>query len=60
LNQLKDKNIDLKYVPGMEEISEELEKKQTKKIIKRGYNKKTNQTQLIYDDGTSEIIEGQK
>ena len=33
---------------------------QTKKVIRKGYNKTTNQTQLIYDDGTSEIVEGQK
>ena len=29
-----------------------------KKIVKKGYNKATNQTQLIYDDGSSEIKEG--
>lgn len=33
---------------------------QTKKVIRKGYNKTKNQTQLIYDDGTSEIVEGQK
>ena len=33
---------------------------QTKKVIRRGYNKTTNQTQLIYDDGTSEIVEGKR
>lgn len=31
-----------------------------KKVVDKGYNSKTNQTQLIYDDGTSEIVEGKK
>jgi len=29
-----------------------------KKVVRKGYNAKTNQTQFIYDDGTSEIKEG--
>lgn len=34
------------------------EKAPEKKIVKKGYNAKTNQTQLIYDDGSSEIKDG--
>lgn len=29
-------------------------------VVKRGYNAKTNQTQLIYSDGSKEIIDGQQ
>lgn len=29
-----------------------------KKITKQGYNKKTNKTQFIYDDGTKETVDG--
>jgi hypothetical protein len=31
-----------------------------KKAVRKGYNAKTNQTQFIYDDGTSEIVDGKK
>jgi hypothetical protein len=30
-----------------------------KKVIRKGYNRKTNQTQLIYEDGTKEVVEGE-
>jgi len=31
-----------------------------KKVTKKGYNTKTNQTQLIYSDGSKEIIDGKR
>jgi hypothetical protein len=31
-----------------------------KKVVRKGFNKTTNQTQLIYDDGTSEIVDGKR
>jgi len=31
-----------------------------KEVIRKGYNPKTNQTQLIYSDGTKEVVEGRK
>jgi hypothetical protein len=31
-----------------------------KKVVKKGYNASTDQTQLIYDDGTKEIVQGRK
>lgn len=31
-----------------------------KKIVKRGYNPKTDQTQLVYSDGTKEVVNGKK
>lgn len=31
-----------------------------KTVVRKGYNAKTNQTQLIYSDGTKEIVEGRK
>jgi uncharacterized protein YnzC (UPF0291/DUF896 family) len=34
--------------------------KAEKTVVKKGYNRKTNQTQLIYSDGTKEIVEGKK
>lgn len=40
--------------------SEESPKKEEKKVIKKGYNAKTNQTQLIYDDGSKEILDGRQ
>lgn len=32
----------------------------SKKIVRKGYNKDTDQTQLIYDDGTKEIVNGRQ
>jgi hypothetical protein len=34
--------------------------KGNKTVVKKGYNPKTNQTQLIYSDGTKEIVEGRQ
>ncbi len=31
-----------------------------KQVIKKGYNPKTNQTQLIYSDGSKEIVDGKR
>ena len=31
-----------------------------KTVVKKGYNSKTNQTQLIYSDGTKEIVNGKQ
>lgn len=31
-----------------------------KKLVKKGYNAKTNQTQLVYSDGTKEIVQGKQ
>lgn len=31
-----------------------------KTVVKKGYNSKTNQTQLIYSDGTKEIVNGKR
>lgn len=31
-----------------------------KTVVRKGYNPKTNQTQLIYSDGSKEIVEGKK
>lgn len=33
---------------------------QGKQVVKQGYNSKTNQTQLIYSDGTKEIVDGRR
>lgn len=52
-------NIPRRLLLGQEFDAPSVEKK-GKKIIDKGYNSKTNQTQLIYDDGTSEIVEGKK
>jgi len=36
------------------------QQKQNKTVVKRGYNSKTNQTQLIYSDGSKEIVNGKR
>lgn len=41
--------------------SEETKEKQPNKVVvKKGYNAKTNQTQLIYNDGSKEIVDGRQ
>lgn len=43
-----------------ESKSEKASESKAKKVVKKGYNAKTNQTQLIYDDGSKEIVDGRK
>ena len=58
----KDKVLPQARKKELEDImaNKPLESKIQKKIVKKGYNASTNQTQLIYDDGTKEIVEGRK
>lgn len=43
-------------------LNRELKRKKAtgKTVVKKGYNAKTNQTQLIYSDGTKEIVDGRQ
>lgn len=34
--------------------------KSSKKVVKKGYNEQTNQTELIYDDNSTEIVNGKR
>ena len=55
--------FDPRVLPEVQEslgIKSEKEEQKIKKAIDGGYNKKTNQTQFIYEDGTSEIVDGNR
>jgi len=55
--------FDSRVLPEVQEslgIKSEKEEQKIKKAIDGGYNKKTNQTQFIYEDGTSEIVDGNR
>lgn len=47
-------------LPENEAKEESKPKESTRTVVRKGYNPKTNQTQLIYDDGTKEIVEGKQ
>ena len=53
----------MKYLKRFEspEISkQQMQSSNTKTVVKKGYNPKTNQTQLIYSDGSKEIVDGKR
>ena len=65
-SQLSDqdyKALEDKYLKRFEspEISkQQMQSSNTKTVVKKGYNPKTNQTQLIYSDGSKEIVDGKR
>lgn len=65
LRRNPDKARDILAPHGLEFLldenkSEETPKETQKTVVKKGYNPTTNQTQLIYSDGTKEIVPGRQ
>jgi hypothetical protein len=59
-NVLGDENYKTLNEQYLNPVQEKNAESSAKTVVKKGYNPKTDQTQLIYSDGSKEIVQGRQ